>query len=76
MGRADKYFNLGCYRPWPSHAAINAGGDAACMSPKRLEKALKASAKRKGFREGSERYKRYVYGTMAKIKQEHKNGKR
>ena len=44
------------------------------MSPRRLEKALKASAKRKGFREGSERYNRYVYGTMKKIK-EKSNGK-
>ena len=44
--------------------------------PKRLEKALKASAKRKGFREGSDRFNRYVYGTMKKVqKKESTNGK-
>ena len=43
--------------------------------PKRLEKALKASAKRKGFREGSDRYNRYVYGTLQKVKKEKTSGK-
>jgi hypothetical protein len=42
--------------------------------PAKMEKALKASAKRKGYREGSEHYKRYVFGTMAKLKKEKKNG--
>ena len=38
--------------------------------PKRLEKALKQSAKRKGLREGTPHYNRYVHGTMAKLKKQ------
>jgi hypothetical protein len=41
--------------------------------PKRVERALQASAKRKGFKKGSERYNRYVYGTMAKLKAKEKH---
>jgi len=32
--------------------------------PKEMEKKLKAQAKKKGFKKGSDRYNRYVYGTM------------
>jgi hypothetical protein len=36
--------------------------------PKKLEEALKRSARARGFRPGSDRYNRYVYGTLAKVK--------
>lgn len=38
--------------------------------PKRMEEALKRSAKKHGYTEGSEEYGRYVYGTMAKKEKE------
>ena len=33
--------------------------------PKRLEEALKRSARKQGIEEGSERWNAYVYGTIA-----------
>lgn len=42
--------------------------------PKKLERALKAAAKRHGYRPGTERYNRYVYGTMKKV--EKKDGEK
>jgi hypothetical protein len=36
--------------------------------PKRLEQILKRAAKRAGLKPGSERYKAYVYGTLARLK--------
>ena len=42
--------------------------------PKRLEEALKRSARKRGITEGSDRWGAYVYGTLAKIeKKEEKN---
>lgn len=35
--------------------------------PKDIERKLKQEAKKKGFKPGSERFNRYVYGTLAKI---------
>lgn len=32
--------------------------------PAKLERALKRQAKRKGFKPGSPRFRRYVYGTL------------
>jgi hypothetical protein len=34
--------------------------------PRKMEKALKRSARKKGFRKGSKRHGAYVYGTMQK----------
>ena len=36
--------------------------------PKRLEEALKRSAEQHGFKKGSERYRRYVYGALERYK--------
>lgn len=36
--------------------------------PRKMEAALKASAKRRGIKEGTERWKRYVFGTLSKAK--------
>lgn len=41
--------------------------------PKKIEDALKRRAVQKGFKPGSDRYDRYVYGTLAKIKESRKN---
>ena len=43
--------------------------------PKKLEEALRRSARAKGIRPGTERYNRYVYGTMASVKKERKERK-
>lgn len=32
--------------------------------PKKMEESLKKSAKKKGFKPGSDRFNRYVYGTL------------
>lgn len=37
--------------------------------PKRIEEALKRRANQLGYEKGTERYKRYVYGTLEKIEQ-------
>lgn len=34
--------------------------------PKKMHRALKRSARKKGLKPGTKRYKRYVYGTMNK----------
>lgn len=38
--------------------------------PKRLEEALKRSARKRGIEEGSDRWGAYVYGTLAKREKE------
>ena len=40
----------------------------------KLERALRISASKLGLRQGTERFKRYVYGTLNKIKRG-KNGR-
>ena len=40
------------------------------MSPKKFEEALKRAAKARGFKAGSDRYNRYVYGTISKLKKQ------
>lgn len=37
--------------------------------PKKIEEALKRSALAHGYKPKTERYNRYVYGTLAKIKE-------
>lgn len=37
--------------------------------PKRLEQALKRRARQLGYKENSERWRRYVYGTVEKYQQ-------
>lgn len=44
--------------------------------PIRLHKQLAKSAKQKGFKPGSERFNKYVYGTMAKIEKAKKKEKK
>lgn len=43
--------------------------------PKRLENALKRSAEARGIPKGSKRWKRYVYGTLAKVENARKSAK-
>jgi len=43
--------------------------------PKEMERKLKASAKKKGFKKGTDKYGKYVYGTMQK-KTDWKPGKK
>lgn len=40
--------------------------------PKKVEEALRRSAKAHGYKPGSPEFKRYVYGTLAKIKKQEK----
>ena len=35
--------------------------------PKRLEEALKSRAAQQGFKKGTDRYNRYVYGTIERV---------
>lgn len=35
--------------------------------PKKLEEALKRRAAQQGFKKGTDRYDRYVYGTLSKV---------
>lgn len=45
--------------------------------PKKMEEALKRAARAKGFEPDSDRYRRYVYGTLQKIKEgQHKDGRK
>lgn len=44
--------------------------------PKEIHRRLVASAKKHGFKKGSKRYNRYVYGTLAKIEKARKKRKR
>lgn len=37
--------------------------------PKKLEEALKRQAVQKGFKPGSDKYNRYVYGTLQRVKE-------
>lgn len=37
--------------------------------PKKIEDALKRRAKELGYKPGTDRYDRYVYGTLAKLKE-------
>lgn len=39
--------------------------------PVAMERALRKSAKRKGFKPGSDRWNRYVYGTIERWKKKH-----
>lgn len=43
--------------------------------PKRIEDALKRSAERAGIKKGSDRYNRYVYGSLQRVKRGKKNGR-
>lgn len=43
--------------------------------PKKLEKALMKSAEARGIKRGSDRWKRYVYGTLSRVESAKKKGK-
>lgn len=40
--------------------------------PRRAERNLKREAKKHGYKPGSDRYNRYVYGTLGKIEKKKK----
>ena len=40
--------------------------------PKRMKEALKRAARKRGYKPGTERYNRFVYGTIEKWKKKHK----